>query len=957
MTSPDEFVLWSDYLAESDAGALLGYVDGGVDTGGRGPGNFLPDVFPAALQMLRFGFGADPEGDPDVWGWTDTTSDALWDAGVRIRIGEPDEAIGLQPAEFAVTIRNDQPGGGDYTIGNPFGRWWPNIRENTPVQALLDIGAGESLRFQGYATQWKPVWDVNRRYAVVKFQAHGSLRRLSQGQTAKQSAMWRFNMLAHRFPRNTNGGGDFGLNLPQFEDSGQGYHAPPVHYWPLEETSGALQASNAVLTGYPLKASSAAALPDFASRTVGLGSKPIAVFGSGDSVQVRFPAVAPGADTTGLFPTSTTICVPFLMHLPALPGAAVEVMRLTTTGSAAQYRLIFDPSGGILSLLLNAYDASGTVLGTMFAFDDTEALDAPVWVILRLEQQGADVLVEIDYSAHLPSLETGASVATAVFNAQTVSSKTLGNLVGITIAPGSNLPDVAIGHLGVYNGGLGAFPSTRPRAVLGRRGDTATARLKRACIEDGVTLELVGTSDALMGPQVVGGIVDIAGEVRTVDGGVLLDGLGPGLHYICRTEIYSRPAAVTLDASQGMILGPQQPAQDDQGRVNRFTATSQYGGEATFTKVDGELGTDDVGVYDDSAQIPVSADAALYDQAAWRVHQGTAGGRRLRYPELTFHLEKPSTAPLAQRWLDAGPAARIDILALETGVRPDRSFLNRGWTEHWNSKVWDVTPNLVDFRAWTVGVAAADTGDDGEFICHLDTDGSTLAATIAFTEFASDGFELGTSNWSPQSGWTIGPDQTHVRSGRYAMRLTPPGAASFGGALMARTPATAGAVYVAEAWFFSEAGWSDARAGIDWYDAAGAFISQSLGSATVVPAGVWTVSRQLFTAPAGTVTAQLRARQAGTPAASDVLWVDDAGIGPQLQIATPSGPRWVDSTIATYADDIDGLVIEIDGLPVAVTGITGTTSPQTFTVVPSGIRKPLAAGAPVAVWDPPILGL
>jgi hypothetical protein len=68
-----------------------------------------------------------------------------------------------------------------------------------------------------------------------------------------------------------------------------------------------------------------------------------------------------------------------------------------------------------------------------------------------------------------------------------------------------------------------------------------------------------------------------------------------------------------------------------------------------------------------------------------------------------------------------------------------------------------------------------------------------------------------------------------------------------------------------------------------------------------------------------------------------------------LSVATPSGPLWT-----TVADDFP-LVVNIGGNPITVTTITGSSSPQTFTVTGSTVVAPLANGASVSVWEPAVL--
>lgn len=51
------------------------------------------------------------------------------------------------------------------------------------------------------------------------------------------------------------------------------------------------------------------------------------------------------------------------------------------------------------------------------------------------------------------------------------------------------------------------------------------------------------------------------------------------------------------------------------------------------------------------------------------------------------------------------------------------------------------------------------------------------------------------------------------------------------------------------------------------------------------------------------------------------------------------------------------LDLNIDGIRVRATAISGASSPQTFTVDPATVTKPLTAGKPVRLWQPAIVGL
>lgn len=699
-------------------------------------GPFLRDVFPSGVQTVQAAFGYDLTSDPATWVWTDITTYVQWDPGASIRIGYPNESAGLVPASFSATLGTKAGPATNFLTNNPFGAFWPNVKENVPIRALLNVGAGNSLRFQGYATSFEPVRDAGGALLIVNLLANGIARRIKQGKSAKRSAMWRFNMLADRYPVNTNGGdgGDFGMGRPDYNGTGQGYHAAPVHYWPLEERSGSLQGANVANASYPMTTRETGSLPNFAARTVGQGSEPIPVFNTGNYLLAEFPGVALGADQTGSFPTYKTGCVSWLQHIPALPTADAEIMRILCTGTVGIITLVWQYNAGppvTPSFRIDMYSNTGALIVSSSVFDDSEAVDVPTWALLRIDEQGSDVVVEFDYATFAASPNDGTIFRGSAFNTVTAAGRNVGTIREIIIANNRTLPDVAIGHVGLYNGGLGALPTTSPRAVLGRRGDTPDWRAVRTSLEDEVPLTIIGTSDIVLGPQKTGGYLDIMAEAVTGDAGLLVDGLGPGMTFICRTQAYSVAPSLTLNAAGGMVPGPLRPGGDDQYRINSYTATNPTGSEATFTKTAGTLGTDQVGTYEDSGDVCVAFDATLYDHAGWRVAQGTVSG--LRYPTLSFELAKPATSVRAQDWLNTTVFERIDALALEPGTTmPNRSFLLRGWSERWNSKQWDVTANVTPYDAYGVGVLADVTGTTDEFVLRLADDGvSTLVSGVS----------------------------------------------------------------------------------------------------------------------------------------------------------------------------------------------------------------------------------
>lgn len=726
--------------AEQWPGGFVAPSQGGPAAGG---GAFLPELFGGnARQWVEMAFGADPNADPDTWGWTDVTTSFLWDPGVNIGIGRPPESTRITPASFTGTIRNDQPNGGDWTVGNALSPRWPYVRENTPVRARLDVGNGASLRFQGYAVSWKPttiaMGDDGNRINVVAFKAAGVARRLFQGTSAPQSPMWRSTMLAYRYPTatNTSGGGGFEVG------GDGGYASLPARYWPLEDGYGALQGTDALDAAYSLKTTSFSALPDFGAGTVGTGSKSIAVFKTGASLTANFPPVPLGASQRTDVYAGSSIHSQFLFKLPQATfdtldaggaGPDVEIIRYTMSGGTiARWSIWLDFDPGGMSLYMRAYDSGGATLGTSTLFNDDALIDADCLITVIFNQNGANTENRVLYNPLGTTPNTGEPFGDNeyVANDININSQTHGSIVRVDVAPSADLGGMIIGHLAIFNGGEGTFPDITNRAGRGRTGDPVDRRMRRLSIENAVELDIVGTADLVMGVQGIGGYLDLMSECEQVDGGTLFDGLGPGLTYVCRTDGYSQSADLVLDAGDGQVLGPVAAENDDLGRVNSFTANNPAGGQQMFTKETGDLSVSEVGIYDSSGDFRVSLDSTLYDEAAWRVHLGTVTG--LRYPAVSFELAREGTSVLGQQWLDSRPYGRLDILDLESGtVDPDRRFLLRSWTERWNSRLWSVTAALSPYSPWEIAVLSDATGDRSEFLFRPAGGYSTIVSDVA----------------------------------------------------------------------------------------------------------------------------------------------------------------------------------------------------------------------------------
>lgn len=657
-----------------------------VLVGDRGGGVFLPGVFPDARQYVEAAFGADLSASSSTWTWTELTGMHLvqWDPGVTAQVGYTGAVRRLTSGWMTFRLRNDQANGGDFVVGNALGRWWPYVRENTPIRARLDVGSGPSTVFFGYATSWNPTRDAAGK-AMCDVLVNGYLRRLRQGQEPAFSAMRKA----------------IDLCLPRA-------------YWPMEQGVGATVGASAV-DGIPDMRVTAGVVSFGAGGEDLPASLALATFTSGGVAGQLFARI-PASSLLNLIGTLAWR-VEFLIKCPALEvGDLISVVDWTTAGTVQRWSLRVAPvAAGGLSVTYVTSSGSTTHLSN-------HAIDDGAWHHVR-----------IDARQNLNNINLNAYVDGTAVITQLLIALTNGDIDTMTVNYGLNdtVRFPALGHLAMWRQNT-VFATSTVTAFSAYAGETVAARMARLASQSGVLLTVVGTADDLMGPQRPATFLDGLQDAIDVDGGALVDGIDAGLTYYTRQAAYSLAAALTLDSAQGDLPKTVNGEHSDRDRVNTFTARDPYtGADRTHEREDGDLGSDTVGAYTDSGDFRVDDPAQLSDLAAWRTGLGTVPG--LRWSALRIQLAKPGTARLAQQWLESRLFTRVDALGLSTGSAPDRSLLLAGWQQHWNSRVWDVTQNVGPYDGYGVTTLGDTTNDPAlyPYVGWLDVDTVTTAAALA----------------------------------------------------------------------------------------------------------------------------------------------------------------------------------------------------------------------------------
>lgn len=719
----------------------------------------MQDVFDDARLLVEIAFGADLTSSPTGWDWQEVTADVqvAGGAGIHMTRGRSNEASDAQPATCTFRLNNAS---GDYSQGvQAF--WWPYIRRGTPVHVQVDPdGLGFRQRFSGFADSFQPMWDDSGNSAWVEVTASGSLRRISQGNAPITSAMTRSTRVDTRV----------------------------VAYWPLEEGRNATEFATGLATGARM---GFIGKPDLAQTsrfecTAGVvklndsvlrGS--VTSYTGNGKVQLRFLlSVGTGGHSTDFVLASVFVS----------GGSVCRIDLLYITAGEGRLRLKAYSSSG--STILTSADYNFFVNGSDREYS------------LTITQSGADVLVGI------VALDLSSTVYS--FTSDTIAGRTVSRVNSVTINPNREDLDFTIGQVILMKSSDNLFEEIE--ALNAYASEPPSDRFPRICNESVVFYAVYdvavwdGSSIMLLGSQGTDPLLTLVRDIEAADGGILFDGDTEGLSYRTLRSIENGAPVMTLDAAVGDLGASFTPLDDDQFNRNRVQASRDGGAGATVEDTDGPLGTDTVGIYDESVSLSIYRDERAVDEAGWRVNLGTVEG--YRYPAVDLDFRR--SPELAADWTRTIPGDRIDIenIAAVRAQHPDIVVpaIVVGCEEFIDQFTYTARAVLAPFQPYRVGVAAATTGDTGEYVFRLSTDGSTLASSV-----------------------------------------------------------TSGAS--------------------------------------------------------------------------------------SLSVATPSGPLWT-----TAADDLP-LSVSVEGIEIEVTAISGTTSPQTFTVNPATVTRNLSSGQDVDLWYPTVPGL
>ncbi|WP_055696485.1 hypothetical protein [Streptomyces silaceus] len=731
------------------------------------------------------------------------------------------------------------------------------------------------VRFAGEVTSWAPRWE-SKHDLVTQVEAYGVMRRLTQGTVPVRSAMYR-----------------------EFTNPSR---TSIVSYWPMEDEAAATTFASA-LDGQPAMPVPAAGVA-MAAYADWVASAPLPTFTYG----VTRVKVAPYTATN----------FTFLRFGAAVPAGGVtgtdRIFSVSMTGTARTWSLFVNTSG---SLELRAYDADGTqILASGFG---TFAINGvPRHIGIELTQNGANIdwrliVLKID--------ESRLSNTVSSFLSGTLNAYTAGSATDVRIGQDGLLNGTAIGHVAVASSST-AYSGTI-NAMIGWREETASNRVQRLGIEEGLPAYSASLSEQRLGVQGQLTLLELMREAAAADEGILCEERSfLGLRLRDRASLYNQAPALTLDytGSDGLV-SPLEPTDDDQQPRNDITVQRTGGSSARRTLESGPMSAAappaGIGRYPESVTLNVADDAQLGDHAGWQLHVGTVD--ETRYPVVRMLLAKAAHLVEAAAAVDIGDRMKI-VRPWELVQPDDLDLMVQGYSESLDQFMWNIDFNTTPASPWDVAwVGDTNTASSfREFMQWTDTDGSALAealtssqstATVVttagpvWTPYVRDTpfdwrvsgevmtvlapstllspnpfFETDISGWTAQSAtatWSKTYVHPHPRA-LGSLRIVPDGVTSVGGALgdfTAVGSVTPGATYVLSGWVFCADGWSDVQVCPNWYDAGGTLVSSVAGTGVAVGASVWTWVEQEFVAPAGASRAKVRVRHGGTPPSSAIYYV------------------------------------------------------------------------------------
>ena len=594
---------------------------------------------------------------------------------------------------------------------------WVGIRSsiisgctNTNITVSYDDVEIKVPVFAGEISEWPQERDVTGGERVVSIVAQGLKRRLAQGQSLARSALYDFTL-----------------------SRGFANQLLPYVYWPLEggemtglDTVDVMGTTSRLAFNQPNSGSSVGKIK-WGADTSRPGSW-------------RSPTITGGGSLNAVIEPATEDI-----------GWAVQWQQRMNfrEGCTATFQTLSLPGGGEITIIPNLAPGSTTLqLGLQYpgfsanVLSHTFATEAEVddWhtFAVTAEQDGSDVIIFLVVDEEFSS------------PAHTAASLTLRGLsyVGFASLPDST-GDIAIGHITIFSGNLGAMPYFANDAANGYPGQAPILRAHSLADIYGLPYDwfsedylFPGTDGKPMGAQRVAPLISLFDDSEKVDGGLLYEQKSiVGLMFRDLESMLARTPWLTLDMGSLKHLSPPLLAtSDDRGIVNAATAQRADGGEWTYTRTDGPMAAvpaveGGIGEYSKSITFNAELETDLPDLASWAVAKGTVDQER--YPGVRVELHRPdvhNTAGLLSKLRDLDVGELTTLASLQTNyVYDDPDTLVLGIRGHLEKLRHTLTLNTVPGEVYRTLVIGSTAAASPEF-SRLDSDTTFVDEDLDATE-------------------------------------------------------------------------------------------------------------------------------------------------------------------------------------------------------------------------------
>jgi hypothetical protein len=547
----------------------------------------------------------------------------------------------------------------------------------------IEISAIEQA---GTVVQWPVRWNKTGANCWAPIQGAGILRRLQQGKGPRKSPLTR--------------------QLGAYS---------PTGFWPIEDQAGATSVA-ATVTGTQPGVFNGVTL---AADSTLPGTSVAAVF----NVDTGFIKVNSKNNHS-----SDGFSAMFFTKMAAIPSAKTAFCTLATTGLATTWVMSIDAT----STYVDAYDSDGTLLSSAVnLFSPQIPTD---WIAWQLETAISGANTAWSFIGH--------QIGETTYYAQTGSHASTVVSQVRTMKIGSNtLNGMAVADLWLGPNSLPFVTDSFSLVSDGYRGELASDRIARICLEEGIPVIIEAGDSDPCGPQQEAGALEAIRAAELADMGILYE-RGTGLGYRPRTVRYLQDVLLALSVAAAEIDDPPEPILDDQRRANSVLVSRVGGSSATVT--DG-ASLAKIGYYPGpTVNLNVDSDDVLPFHAGWRVYLGSR--KDLRWPGMSLNFARnPGLLPT---WRTRGYGPRMTVVTGRPQVQgSDPDVIIEGYSCTLWPAGWKANLACSSAQGWDVYTL----GDDLE---RIDADNSELDAdvttTVATTIQVDNNGDAG-NTWVPTS--------------------------------------------------------------------------------------------------------------------------------------------------------------------------------------------------------------